>query len=158
VVLPLAMGDGDADVPHPAAATTLDATEMARLRGLRVLYVEDEPELGEGGELVLAALGVDVHLCQTFEAACDRICRGDFDVLLSDLKLDAGHSGLELMPLLRASPGGAAIPALIVSAFGSQAHRDASLHAGFAAHLVKPTDGVDMARALLEAIGPRAGN
>ena len=103
------------------------------------------------------ALGLDVRLSQTFADACERIRQGGFDVLLSDLRLDGGHIGLDLLPVLRASPGGASVPALIVSAFGSQAHREASLRAGFAAHLVKPIDGIEMARALLAVLGaPRS--
>ena len=138
----------------PLPSPALSEAESAELRGLRVLYVEDEPELGEGGELVLAALGAEVTLCQTFEEARRRLAQGpldDIDVLLSDLRLDHGRSGLELLPVLRAREGGARVPAVIVSAFGSEAHRSASLAAGFAAHLVKPLDATTVARALLAA-------
>jgi len=138
---------------HPPAPA-LSPDEAVALRGLRVLYVEDEPELGEGGEIVLGALGAQVTLCRSFDDA--RHCLAEvgargFDVMLTDLRLDHGHSGLALLPLLRASDGGGQVPALIVSAFGSQAHREASLAAGFAEHLVKPLDGAAVARALLAA-------
>ncbi len=157
VTLPPAPERESQDAP-PTPAAALADTEMQRLQGLRVLYVEDEPELGEGVRQVLTALGVVVRWCRTFDDARQRIAEsvphGAVDVLLSDLALDGDHIGLALLPLLRATPGGASIPALIISAHGSEADRRRSMAAGFAAHLVKPVDGAEMARALLAALHP----
>jgi CheY-like chemotaxis protein len=68
-------------------------------------------------------------------------------VLLSDLALDGGHRATELLDVLRASPGGI-VPALVLSAYGSESERAATARAGFARHLVKPADWSEVARAI----------
>lgn len=135
---------------RPDAALT--GAERAKLRGLRVLYVEDEPDIAEGGRLMLEALGADVSLCLSFESASERIAAGGYDVLLSDLNLGAGRTALDLIGLLRTTPAGRAVPALVLSAYGRVEDRQASRRAGFLAHLVKPAEATDVARALLAAV------
>jgi CheY-like chemotaxis protein len=130
----------------------LDADERARLAGLRVLYVEDEPDIAEGGRMMLSGLGASVLLCVSFDAASDRVREGGFDVLLSDLNLGDGHTAFELLALLRSVPNGREIPALLLSAYGSAEDKDRAREAGFIAHLIKPADANRVARALLEAM------
>ena len=130
-----------------ADEVALDAGERAALAGLRVVYVEDEPEIGEAGRIMLASFGIRVDLCPTYADAARRIAAGDFDVLLSDLALDGGHRADELLEVLhRSSAAGA--PALVLSAHGSHHDRVASARNGFARHLVKPADWNEVARAI----------
>jgi signal transduction histidine kinase len=148
--LPLqqAEGSGMESVRRP-----LGPTEATQLRGLRVLYVEDEADIAEGGRLMLTTLGLHVEVCLSFDQARRRLAGGSFDVLLSDLNLDQGHTGIELLQRLHALPHGREIPALLVSAYGSEDDRRASRAAGFAAHLVKPVDTEEVAWALIDALG-----
>jgi len=132
----------------------LDAGEREALAGLRVVYVEDDAEIADAGRIMLAAFGTRVELCRTFAAAADRVASGGFDVLLSDLALDDGHSAHELLAILRRQSDGNAVPALVLSAHGSDEERAASARAGFARHLVKPADWRDVARAVA-ALAPR---
>jgi signal transduction histidine kinase/CheY-like chemotaxis protein len=133
-------------------AAELDAEERARLAGLRVLYVEDEPDIAEGGQLMLSGLGASVALCLDFDAASERVRAGGFDILLSDLNLGDGHTAFELLALLRSLPQGREVPALLLSAYGSAEDRARSHEAGFIAHFVKPAEATRVARALLEAM------
>ena len=64
-----------------------------------------------------------------FDEAATHIADDDFDVLLTDLDLGDGRSGLELLPLLQGSSA-AARPALVISAYGSREDRDKSRRAG----------------------------
>ncbi len=130
----------------------LDAEERARLAGLRVLYVEDEPDIAESGQLMLSGLGASVELCLNFDAASERVRVGSFDVLLSDLNLGDGHTAFELLALLRSLPERGEIPALLLSAYGSVEDRARSREAGFIAHLVKPAEATRVARALVGAM------
>lgn len=148
--MPLLRPDGNS-LP---ADVHLNAEERRRLNGLRVLYVEDEPDIAEGGRLMLAALGVEVTLALSFDQAREALARGGFDVLLSDLDLGEGHTALELLPLLRATPGGADVPAIVLSAYGTRDDLAQSTRAGFVAHLIKPAQAEDVARALLAARPP----
>jgi signal transduction histidine kinase/ActR/RegA family two-component response regulator len=136
--------------PGSAPGGALNEDERRCLAGLRVVYVEDEPDIGEGVRLMLSELGVRVDLCPGFDAARTRIAAGAFDVLLSDLNLGHGRTALELMALLHAH--GSATPALVLSAYGTIEDRKASLQAGFAMHLVKPIVAADLARALIQAV------
>ena len=134
-----------------ASAQEVGDEYRQRLRGIRVLYVEDEEDIAEGGRVLLSSLGVHVEVCLTFAAASARIQKGGFDVLLCDLNLGDGHDALELLAILRRSPGGAHVPAVVLSAYGGTEDRDATRRAGFKSHVVKPADAHAIARALLDA-------
>jgi signal transduction histidine kinase len=151
VKLPLQAPTGRHE-PAPGPGAALDPEELGRLRGLRVLYVEDEPDIAEGGRLMLSGLGAQVSVCLSFDEARRRVAEGGFDVLLSDLNLDNNRSGNELLRFLRGLPHGKELPALLLSAYGSEEERRISREAGFARHLVKPAGAEDVARALLESL------
>jgi signal transduction histidine kinase/CheY-like chemotaxis protein len=88
--------DADADAPHSLQA----------LQGLRVLLVDDDPQVRQSMELLLTEVGCQVHLATGTAQACD-IARGHpLDVLLSDLRLLAGDDGLQVLRAVRAiQPG-----------------------------------------------------
>jgi signal transduction histidine kinase/DNA-binding response OmpR family regulator len=88
---------------------------LPRLEGKRVLVVDDDPEARamlakilkeEQAELVLAAGG---------DEAMSLIAQTPPDLVLLDLMMP-GMSGFEMVARLRAQPGGANIPVMIVSA------------------------------------------
>jgi signal transduction histidine kinase/ActR/RegA family two-component response regulator len=137
-----------------AADTELTAKERERLQGLRVLYVEDDVDIAEAGRLTLSALGARVVMCLSFDEAVERLGEGGFEMLVSDLNLGDGRSAIDLLALLRQLPHGRQTPAVVLSAYGSQEHVEASLTAGFASHLVKPAGATELARALLAAAEP----
>ena len=83
----------------------LSAAERRRLASLRVLYVEDDLEIMQAGAEMLSMLGVVVLACSNFDEAATHVGGDGFDVLLTDLDLGGGRSGLELMPLMQRSSG-----------------------------------------------------
>jgi len=146
---------------RPAETATRDsgdlgADERTALAGLRLVYVEDDADIGDAGRIMLAAFGIRVELCRTYAEASDRIAAGGFDVLLSDLALDGGHDAHELLAILRRSGDVAAAPALVLSAHGNAEERGASARAGFARHLVKPADWSEVVRAIAAVAAKRA--
>jgi signal transduction histidine kinase/ActR/RegA family two-component response regulator len=150
--LPMTAAIDDVD---DAPSGTITSAERDSLHGCRVVYVEDEPDIAEGGRLALVSLGLTVEVCLDFDAAAKRVAEGGFDLLLCDLDLGNGRNGAELLPLMAAAPGGAAIAAVALSAYGSAEDRRASARAGFASHIVKPADSATIARALVSALAAR---
>ena len=148
--LPMAGADSGQEAVPGAG---LSDEERRRLHGLRVLYVEDEQDIAEGGRLMLSALGARVDLCLSFDEARQRILAGGFDVLLSDLNLGQGRSALDLLGFLRGLAHGRSVPAIVLSAYGSPEDQRQSRVAGFARHLVKPVEATEVARALIGAVG-----
>jgi signal transduction histidine kinase/CheY-like chemotaxis protein len=149
VELPLSTGSADTRGVSP---DDVGAEDRRRLRGLRVLYVEDEEDIAEGGRVLLASLGVKVEVCANFAAASARVSEGGFDLLLCDLNLGDGHDALELLAILRRSPEHAHVPAVVLSAYGGDDDREATRRAGFSSHIVKPAEAPAIARALLGAL------
>ena len=88
-------------VPVHAPGTTVVEAEPAVDRrvppGLRVLLVEDEPEVRDVTAAFLAALGCEVTPCPDAEQALAVLTESsDFDLLLTDIALGAGMRGSEL--------------------------------------------------------------
>ena len=76
------------------------------LQGLRVLVVDDDPQVRQSMELLLTEVGCQVHLASGTAQARDLARTQPFDVLLSDLRLQAGDDGLQVLQAVRAlQPG-----------------------------------------------------
>lgn len=133
------------------ALAPLTAQERAHLAGLHVLYVEDDPAVAEGGRQILESLGMTVTCCGTYHDAARQLTTGQFDMMLSDLNLGAGHTALDLLTVLRSMPQGRDVPALVLSAYGSEEDRQASERAGFAGHVIKPLSALTLAHEMLRA-------
>lgn len=149
-LLQLPLGDALSVTP-PSDSEKLSEGEARQITGMRLLYVEDDPDIAEGVRTMLTELGAQVELCLDFESARARVAAGGFDVLLSDLNLGDGHTAIELIGMLRRSAAQHRVPAIVLSAYGGVSDRSASLAAGFDAHLVKPVVASEVARALIHA-------
>ena len=135
----------EATEPTSAFGAVEDAP---RLDGLRILYVEDELDVAYAMQEELTRLGADVAVATSYGAAIERIAGGGIDVLVSDLNLGPGPGGVEVVRALRATPRHAAVPAVAVSAYGSEEDQRETYGAGFAGHLVKPVNSAAVAAAI----------
>lgn len=77
---------------HGAVASTFSLGDMPR--GLRILVVDDEPMVRQSMRLLLTELGCIVHLAEGVAAAARLAADQAIDVVLSDLRLRDGESGL----------------------------------------------------------------
>ena len=73
--------DGAPAATAPAAVDALFDADRARLAALSVLYVEDDPDIAESVQRLLASMGIRVVMCTEADAALRRIAEGGFDVL-----------------------------------------------------------------------------
>ena len=102
---------------------------------MRVLLVEDDPELAAIIESGLAEHGVQVARESTFDAGRSRAVLGTFDVIILDVMLPGG-SGFDLCQTLRGR--GVGTPVLMLTARDAVDDRVRGLDAGADDYLTKP--------------------
>jgi len=131
---------GGSERPGVAPEAELEAT----LTGVRVLLVEDEPDIREALTSLLRQAGAEVIAVESAPAALEVLDASTPetrpDVLLSDLAMP-GQSGTDLVRALRASEartGAPPLPALAITAYAREEDRRAALQAGFQLHVSKP--------------------
>ena len=108
-----------------------------RLDGLRVLFVDDEPDARELVSMVLTDAGAAVRAASSADEALALMDRERFDVLVSDIGMP-GEDGYSLMRKVAAKKE--PLPGIALSAFTSAQDRERALAAGFTTHLPKPLD------------------
>ncbi len=146
-------------IPRPGAPaqTTGDGgAEGVVPEGLRVLLVEDDPEVRAVMRRFLDSLGCNVVEASSAEQAFFVLDDGKpFDLLLSDIALGAGMRGTELASKAQARIPGLAI--VLMSGFSAElleADRDAPLEWEL---LRKPCSREELARAVARVVGATWG-
>src|SRR5262249_432678 len=87
-----------------------------KMKGTRVLIVDDDPQFGFVVKNLLELEGVESELARTREEAFQKLTFSPFDVMLLDLVLGK-DSGLEILRELKQS--GSSIPIIMMTAHGS---------------------------------------
>jgi CheY-like chemotaxis protein len=123
----------------------------ARLDGLRLLVVDNEPDTLVTLEVALRALGADVIPLLSPLQVDSALSEGHFDAFLSDVNMPE-LDGIELIRSQRARERvrGGHLPSVALTALASVRNSDECLAAGFDAHLAKPCDIQVLARAIQE--------
>ncbi|WP_372006770.1 response regulator [Tistrella mobilis] len=130
---------------------------MGELR--HVLLVEDEPDLRELVRLALSAVGrMEVTICADGQTALETFNAGCHDLVLLDVMMP-GMDGPETLRRLRLLPGGAAVPAVFLTA-RTRTDLDGVDGVAAAAVIAKPFDPLTLAaelQAIYQAL-PRRDN
>ena len=121
----------------PAPSDVPPLPKAPDLRPLKILLVEDHQDSAEMLGRLLSKKGYDVQIAGAISTGLEAAGQRGFDLILSDLGLPDG-TGMELLRQLRAR--GQTIPAIALSGHGQEQDVQKSLHAGFAAHLIKPVN------------------
>jgi PAS domain S-box-containing protein len=152
VRLPLA-APGTLAGPRPAELGAIPAT----LRGLRVLVVDDQPDIVGLVDEILSAAGAEVRTCQSARDALDAVRRWRPAVLVSDIAMPR-EDGYWLIRQVRALPAeeGRDVPAVALTAFVRMEDRLRVLEAGFQSYASKPVEAAELRAtvARLAAGGP----
>jgi len=111
------------------------------LRGTRVLVVDDDSDLRLLLRQVFDAAGAIVETADSAPAALAAFPTFKPDLLVSDIGMPE-EDGYSLIRRVRALPAseGAAVPAIALTAYVSQADRAKALGAGFSVHVGKPVN------------------
>jgi DNA-binding response OmpR family regulator len=102
---------------------------------VRILLVEDEPELGATLAARLKAEGFVVDHMASLGDAIEAVMGAEYRLLLLDRRLPDGD-GLSLLPVLRTRPSPA--PVIVLTALDDIPDRVAGLDAGAEDYLIKP--------------------
>jgi PAS domain S-box-containing protein len=146
VRLPLAP-DGLLALHESEPRLALDDQESCppELDGLRVLIVDDQPELLELLHEIMASCGCEVRACNNAQAALATLRAWQPEVLISDLAMP-GQDGYWLISQVRALPPeqGGAVPALALTAYVRVEDRLRVLAAGFEQYVPKPIEPAEL--------------
>ncbi len=126
------------------AATAAQGAGAQRLRGLRLLVVDDESDVRSVLESLLTAEGARVATAASAVEAMQRLRFQRMDIVLSDIGMP-DTDGYELARSIRAlrereSATPAAVPLIAFTAFSRKEDEQRALDSGFDRHVGKPVD------------------
>lgn len=122
----------------------------AELSGLRVLTVEDNPDISTLLTLILEASGADVTSVASAPRALELLGEEKFDAIVSDIGMPE-MSGIEFIRRLRAK--GSHIPGIALSAYSTAEDRHAALDAGYDLFVSKPVQPAKLVEGLSGLVG-----
>lgn len=136
--LPILFSPGSSDdtLKDDPQATDLSGQQKRRLR---VLVIDDAPDVLEMFGMMLKLSGYDVGVAASPAEALEKATSAQFDLIVSDIGMPE-MTGYELAERLRMIPGYESIPMIAVTGFSHFYDRGHSSKAGFDAHLTKPVN------------------
>jgi PAS domain S-box-containing protein len=160
VRLPLAVIDQpSAPTGAEAAADDTQRGCQPELIGLRVLVVDDQPDILELLDELLVPCGAIVRQCATAREAFDALQTWRPDVLVSDIAMP-GEDGYWLIRAVRAlaPEAGGTIPALALTAYVRIEDRMRVLAEGFQLYVPKPVEPVELRDAVARLVQGKAAD
>ncbi|MDP3657180.1 MAG: PAS domain S-box protein [Brevundimonas sp.] len=138
---------GEATAPPPAASSSSTRSIVA---GRRLLLVEDDVSVAAVALELLEGLGLEVRAVETGPQARDLLKRERFDIMLSDVVMPGGMTGIELARLCgRDHPG---MSVVLTSGYAGE-DVDAALADAPWPFLRKPYSGEQLAKVLGDLVG-----
>jgi DNA-binding NtrC family response regulator len=118
----------------------------------RVLIVDDEKGMRDFLSIMLKKEGYSVSTAESESKASDRISRGEFDLVISDISMP-GRSGLDL--LRQAKETSPDTPVIMITAYASTESAVEALKLGAADYVIKPFDVEELKIVVKNAIEKR---
>ena len=127
-----------------------------RLRGVRLLVVDDSEINLEIAQLIFAGEGAEVVTASNGQQALDWLLAhvGAIDLVLMDVQMPV-MDGVRATQLIRAHAALATLPVVALTAGAFKSNQEEALAAGMNAHLSKPMD-VELAIAVIQKLTGRA--
>jgi signal transduction histidine kinase/ActR/RegA family two-component response regulator len=142
----------------PAEIVRPDDAAVARLQGMRLLLLDDDPDAQEVATRTLRSNGAIVQSVASVEEAARVLTHNaeEFDAILADIGLP-GQDGYDFIASVRGSPDARlrTLPVVAVTAYASRSDHARAIAAGFDAHVAKPVTLGDLATAVAEAVASR---
>jgi DNA-binding response OmpR family regulator len=119
---------------------------------MRVMIVEDEPNIVESLSFVFSREGWQVAAALDGETAIERLLSEPPDVLVLDVMLPP-HSGFEVLKRVRSEASLKGLPVLVLTAKGQEQDRHTALRLGADAFVTKPFSNRDIVQHVRELAG-----
>ena len=155
VRLPISMTQKPPGVGAPATTPAVTPATERDLGGARVLVVDDDPDALELVATMLRRANAEPRTAGSAAAAIAVLKSWRPDVIVSDLEMP-GEDGYALLRRIQELERelGVQLPAVAVTAYGRIEDRVRTLSAGFAMHIPKPIDPIELA-AVIGALARR---
>lgn len=127
------------------------STLLAR-RNARILVIEDDPGVGESVVLQLSSLGCEVELITQGEPGLTRAQSGEFDLLVTDLRLP-DRDGLSIIRSIREADFD--LPMILMTSYSSIDTAVEALRCGAIYYVIKPFSNDDLRHAVERALDER---
>ncbi|BBD61577.1 two-component hybrid sensor and regulator [Nostoc sp. HK-01] len=116
-------------------------SESPHLVGIKVLVVDDEPDIRDLITFILHDYGVDVTAVTSATAALNELSQSLPDILISDIGMPEVDGYMLIRQLRQRSPQqGGNVPAIALTAYAGEINQQQALTAGFQLHIPKPVD------------------
>ena len=126
---------------EPVFKSRSNADDDLKLRGLRVLIVDDEADARELLEVILLQFGAEVKVATSARHALEVLADWKPDAIVSDVGMpdEDGYSLIQQVRTLEPERGGLT-PAIALTGYGRPEDRLQLLAAGYQVHLSKPVE------------------
>ncbi len=136
-------------VPTQTPQEQMPEAPVAHLTGLRILVVDDEPDIRHIVAFILEQAGATVSVAASAAEALNLMGQSLPDVLISDIGMP-DMDGYMLIRQIRTLPPeqGGKIQAIALTAYATEVDRQQALAAGFQQHIAKPFEPEELVRVI----------
>ena len=150
-----ALGRGGSPQGVRVQLRSMQIENLARLRGARVLVVEDNPINQQIAREIIEQVGIKVDLVDNGQEAVDRLAQEHcYDAVLMDLQMPV-MDGLEAARRIRLLKEMDTLPIIAMTAHAMKEERERCLAIGMNDHVAKPIDPEQLYACLIKWIPPR---
>jgi two-component system CheB/CheR fusion protein len=126
-------------------------TEIGGLAGIRILLVDDSPDILETMCELLESEGAKVAMADGGARGVELAEQSAFDVIVSDVGMP-GIDGHQMMTAIRGGSTNARTPSIALTGYGTLRDVEKAKAAGFTLHLRKPIDLQALIDAVIQAV------
>jgi signal transduction histidine kinase/DNA-binding response OmpR family regulator len=136
-------------------ASSSPAFDLERIRGSRVLLVEDNELNREVALGLLEDAHLTIDIAENGQVAVEKVAAHNYDLVLMDMQMPV-MDGLAATRAIRLKPEFQTLPIIAMTANVMESDREKCTEAGMKDHLAKPIDPEALFASLLRWIKPRA--
>lgn len=133
-------------------ALTLDTSPLA---GVKILVVDDEPDMRELMLTILESSGAEVRITASAAEALAEIDSFNPNMLISDIGMPEMDGYMLMRQVRQRDPqAGGNMMAIALTAYAGEIDQQQALAAGFQRHIAKPVDPVELVQIISNMLLP----